>query len=112
MEIFPTVSVAVQVTVVCPNWNDSGASFVIDRIPIASVASALPMDVIVPDLLTASSVISVGTEIVGAVVSDTETSCVAVFVLPEVSTTVQVTDRKSTRLNSSHTDISRMPSSA
>ena len=30
----------------------------------------------------------------------------------EVKQPVEATDRKSTRLNSSHTDISRMPSSA
>ena len=32
--------------------------------------------------------------------------------LKELKTKVEEVDRKSTRLNSSHTDISRMPSSA
>ena len=35
-----------------------------------------------------------------------------VVALPETETQVAAVDRKSTRLNSSHTDISRMPSSA
>ena len=36
---FPEVSVAVQVTIVSPNGNDSGASLVIDDIPILSSAA-------------------------------------------------------------------------
>ena len=33
---FPEVSVAVQVTIVSPNGNDSGASLVIDYMPMIS----------------------------------------------------------------------------
>ena len=36
----------------------------------------------------------------------------AVSALADLGVSVTVVDRKSTRLNSSHTDISRMPSSA
>ncbi len=43
---------------------------------------------------------------------DVDISAAAPTVTPSITPSVTPTDRKSTRLNSSHTDISRMPSSA
>ena len=37
---------------------------------------------------------------------------IALFIIATIIITWKILDRKSTRLNSSHTDISRMPSSA
>ena len=50
----------------------------------------------------------------GSVITDTATAFYANLgdILPGESAISKATDRKSTRLNSSHTDISRMPSSA
>ncbi len=65
---FPPLSVAVHVTIVIPRGNFCGELFVIDAIPVSSVAVACPMDIDVstPD---ASTVMSAGAVILGGVLS-------------------------------------------
>ena len=57
---FPEVSVAVQVTTVSPNGNDSGASLVIDDIPILSSAAEFSKTIMLSSGSVASPFISSG----------------------------------------------------
>ena len=57
---FPEVSVAVQVTIVSPNGNDSGASLVIDDIPILSSAVEFSKTIMLASNPVASAMTSPG----------------------------------------------------
>ena len=87
----PEVSVAVQVTIVSPRGNDSGASLEIDEIPIISSAIESSKITLFSCSDTASIITDSGTSILGDVVSTTVTSWVSDAELPEVSVAVQVT---------------------
>ena len=67
--VFPEVSVTVQVTVVSPSLNDSGASFVTDSTSTRSAVFGWPSSTILPDSAVASNLTFAGAEIVGLVVS-------------------------------------------
>ncbi|MBM2852545.1 MAG: hypothetical protein HW420_1092, partial [Candidatus Nitrosotenuis sp.] len=82
---FPDESVVVQVIVVSPSLNVSGESFVTEDIITASVASASPSTTVSPSYDVASSVISDGAAIVGAVVSTIVTFWVAVDRFPDIN---------------------------
>ena len=71
--MFPEVSVTVHVTVVIPNGNDSGASFVIDSIPMISLTFGSPSSTKFSSNDDASTIRSFGASIVGEVVSTTVT---------------------------------------
>ena len=87
----PDVSVAVQVTIVSPSGNTSGASLVIEEISTLSDASAESNSTILASSEIASTCISAGVVMIGTVVSMTCISCSNVDELPDMSITVQVT---------------------
>ena len=91
-EEFPDESVAVQVTIVSPNWNSSGASLVISGLVSTwSNADAWPTSTTIPDESIISSVMLSGPVITGWVVSSMVIVCVSDTELPEVSVAVHVT---------------------
>ena len=71
--MFFATSVAVQVTSVSPNGNDSGASFTTDKTPTRSVTLGLPRSTVVFGPF-ASTVISESFVIRGGVESPTVTT--------------------------------------
>ena len=90
--MLPEPSTTVQVTVVVPNGNAAGALLVTLVTEQLSVVIALPSTspVLVQSVLVVV-LIAIGAMILGNCVSTIVTICVAVAVLPEPSTTVQVT---------------------
>ena len=87
----PDESVAVQVTIVSPTGNFSGASFVMLKIDTASAAVASPRLTVLLSADVASAVMSAGAAMLGAVVSTMVIFCVAVAELPASSVAVHVT---------------------
>ena len=87
----PEESVAVQVTIVSPSGNTSGASLVVDDISIISADSRIPIFTGLASWLIASCVIDSGAIRTGEVVSTTVMIWVAEAELPEESVAVQVT---------------------
>ena len=91
-EIFPEVSIAVQVTIVSPSWNNTGASLeILGLLSTWSRADALPISTYIPETSVISSIIFSGPVITGWIVSSMIICCVSDAVLPEVSVAVQVT---------------------
>jgi hypothetical protein len=90
--MFPLASVAVHVTLVTPSENPPpGALLLIfGLLSTRSVAVAVLMLTIVK-VPVESTCTSAGATIVGAVVSETATSCIALAVTPVPSCTVQLT---------------------
>jgi hypothetical protein len=90
--VLPDPSTTVHVTVVFPNGNATGASLVTLAIEQLSLVTGLPKTTPVavhPVLVVV--LIARGATIVGKELSTTVTTCVAVDVLPDPSTTVHVT---------------------
>ena len=69
--MLPDESVTVQVMIVSPSGNDSGASLVTDVTATASLVCASPNDTTLSDNEVASDVMSAGAVMVGAIVSVT-----------------------------------------